>query len=240
MGKERAYMGHLDRRGLLPLVESAYREAWDGVFRLRSGRKIGVVWMVKGHVVHAIQLENGEQDEGLPALENVAAWKTGTYYQDAGALPPARTIRLEMEDIIAMLRRAAGESETKQTRLDHAGETRTDLNNVLQTLRKRVPGLESLSLSRGTELETTTAADAAEREWIYESIQQYCSDNTAVPEKLFLQQDDHLLLIVKNGRFAAVLSARGHTTPEALFWAGEEARKTVLDLTNDDNPKVDG
>lgn len=233
MGKERASMGHLDRRGVLPLVESAYRDTWDGVIRLRSGRRVGVLWMVKGHAVHAIKLEDGVQDEGVSALESIAVWNEGTYYLDTGALPPARTIRLETEDVMARLRRAAGSEFAEPVPREGANESQADLNDVLQTLRKRVPGLESLSLSRGAMLETTTAADMAEREWIHDHVQQYCADHAAVPEKLFVQHGEHLLLIIKKGRIAAVLSARGHTTPEALFWAGEEARKTVLDFTND-------
>jgi len=220
-------MGHLDRRGLLPPVESAYHHQWSGVIRLRNGRRVGAVWMVKGHVAHAVELQDGAQTEGASALEVISTWREGNYFLDANALPPARTIRLSMEDVLAALRRSAGIEPRNTT------SSRGELGEVLQTLRERVPGLESLSLSRGAALEATTAADTAEREWVNGQIRRYCDDDVSTAGKLFVQDGDHALLIVKKGRLAAVLSARGATAPEALLWAGEEAQKKMLDRSDD-------
>jgi hypothetical protein len=232
MGKERADMGRLDRRGLLPLVESAHHHQWSGVIRLRNGRMVGAVWMVKGHVVHAIELQDGAQTEGVSALERVSAWREGTYFLDTNTLPPARTIRLGMEDVLAALRRSAGTEPWESARVE-ATASRRGLSEVLQALRERVPGLESLSLSRGVTVEATTTTDAGEREWLNGQIRRYGNDGASTPGKLFVQDGDHALLIVKKGRWAAVLSARGATAPEALLWAGEEAQKEVLDRSDE-------
>ncbi|MCX6600378.1 MAG: DUF4388 domain-containing protein [bacterium] len=220
-------MGRLDRRGSLPLVESAHHHEWSGVIRLRNGRMVGAVWMVKGHLVHAVMLQDGAQIEGVSALESISAWREGTYFLDPNALPPARTIRLGMADVLSALRRSA-EGERRESAPSARG-----LSEVLQALRERVPGLESLSLSRGITVEATTTADAAEREWVNGQIRRYCDEDESMPERLFVQDGDHALLIVKKGRLAAVLSARGATAPEALLWAGEEAQKEVLDRSDE-------
>jgi len=232
MGKERADMGRLDRRGSLPLVESAHHHEWSGVIRLRNGRMVGAVWMVKGHLVHAVMLQDGAQIEGVSALESISAWREGTYFLDPNALPPARTIRLGMADVLSALRRSAGTEPRESARVE-AIASRRGLSDLLQTLRERVPGLESLSLSRGITVEATTTADAAEREWVNGQIRRYCDEDESMPERLFVQDGDHALLIVKKGRLAAVLSARGATAPEALLWAGEEAQKEVLDRSDE-------
>jgi len=216
-------MGRLDRRGLLPLLESAHHHEWSGVIRLRNGRMVGAVWMVKGQLVHAVMLQDGAQIEDASALESISTWREGTYFLDPSALPPARTIRLGMADVLSALRRSA-EGERRESAPSARG-----LSDVLQTLRERVPGLESLSLSRGASLEATTAADAAEREWVNGQIRRYCDEDVSMPERLLVQDGDHVLLIVKKGPLAAVLSADGATAPEALFWAGEVAQKKMLD-----------
>jgi hypothetical protein len=226
MGNERAIMGHLDH-GLLPLIETAYRERWSGVIRLRNGRRMGAAWLVKGHAVHAVTVENGSQTEGVAALEAIAIWFGGTYFLEASALPPERTIRLDMEDVLENLRQVTEAGRKKQILAPPLNEE--TLNSVLKTLRQRVPGLESLSLSQGATVEATTAADQAEREWVSDQLRQYYRDDARLPERLLMQHGDHALLIVQKGRFATVLSARGGTTPEALLWAGEEVQKRVLD-----------
>jgi hypothetical protein len=232
MGKERADMGRLDRRALLPVIEAAFHRAWNGVIRLRNGHRIGAVWMVKGHVVHAIMLQDGARTEGPAALESISTWSEGTYFLDPGALPPARTIRLDAQEMLKTLRRLT-DSETPS--IADAGVTASlpALNEMLETLRARVPGLESLSVSRGATVEASTAADAAETEWLNGQLRRYCSDILSSPERLLLQDGDHTLLIVKKGQMAAVLSARGTTTLEALLWAGEEAQKEVLERSGD-------
>jgi hypothetical protein len=217
MGKERADMGRLDRRGLLPLLESAHHH---------DGRMVGAVWMVKGQLVHAVMLQDGAQIEDASALQSISTWREGTYFLDPNALPPARTIRLRMGDVLSALRRSAGTEGRETVPLPQG------LRDVLQTLRERVPGLESLSLSRGANVEATTAAGAAEREWVNSQIRRYCDENASGPEKLFVQDGDHALLIVTKGALTAVLSADGATAPEALFWAGEVAQNEIQDLSD--------
>lgn len=225
-------MGRLDRRGLLPLVESAHRSEWSGVIRLRHGRAVGAVWTVKGHVVHALRLEDGVKTEGVSALESLATWREGTYFLEVNVLPPARTVRLGIEVILASLWRLSGGERAKHVS-SKSDASRRVLSAVLQNLRERVPGLESLSLSRGSAVEATTASDTTEREWLNGQVRRYCDDGGTAAGRLLLQDGDHALLIVKKGCLAAVLFARGATTPEALWWAGEEARKAVLDRCHD-------
>lgn len=224
MGKERAIMGHLDS-GLRPLIEKANREDWSGVVRLRSGRRVGAAWLVKGQLAHVLVAENGVQTEGVPALQEVASWHGGTYFLESDLLPPARSIRMSMDEVIAVISRSAEDGPFHSSSNLSRDET---LDGILESLRRRVPGLESLSLSRGDTVEATTAADSDEREWVSGQLRQFFRNDAHLPERLFMQQGDHALVIVQNGRFTAVLSARGGTTPEALLWAGEEAQRRVL------------
>jgi hypothetical protein len=106
MGKEWANMGRLDRRGLLPLLVAVHHHEWSGVLRLRSGRLVGAVWMVEGQLVHAVMLQDGAQTEDASALESISTWREGTYFLDPNALPPTRTIRLEMGPLLSALRRS--------------------------------------------------------------------------------------------------------------------------------------
>jgi hypothetical protein len=63
--------------------------------------------MVKGHVVHALRLDNGTRTEGISALEGLSVWREGTYYRQTNELPPARTIRLGTEKILGSLWRVS-------------------------------------------------------------------------------------------------------------------------------------
>jgi hypothetical protein len=134
MGKERANMGRLDRRGLLPLLESEHRHEWSGVIRLRNERMVGAVWMVKGQLIHAILLQDGAQIEGASALESISSWREGTYYLDPNALPPACTIRLRMAGVLSALLRSAEkeppESASSPQGLSDAQQTALNLSDV--------------------------------------------------------------------------------------------------------------
>jgi hypothetical protein len=225
MGKKQTTLGHLDSRGLFPVLQAIYHGSWSGALRLKADGRNAVLWLIKGQVAHALWIKGKERIEGIEALEKAAAWREGTFLLDYGVLPPARTIRLAMSEILAMLRAGCDTTEAPPQGEEEGAE---ELVSVLATLRERVPGLESLSVLNGTLVEATTAHELRERGWLSEQLKAYCDDDAIKPEKLFLQQGEHSLLILKRGQFAAVLSARTGTAPEALFWAGEEARKRVL------------
>ena len=224
MGKSQATLGNLDERGILPVVRTIYGDGWGGVLRVRTTGKSASLWFVKGQIAHAVIVEGRNRTEGLAALEEVALWRQGTYLLEDGELPPARTIRLAMDEIMASLEQMTGRTEDAT----ETARGTDELEHVLETLRERVPGLESLSVLHGTMVQATTAQDLKERGWLDEQLRSYCDDDAVKPEKLFLQHGDHSLLILKRGQLATVLSARTGTAPEALFWAGEEARKRVL------------
>lgn len=232
MGKKQATLANLDERGILPVIRAIYKDAWGGVLRIRTAGRAAAMWFVKGQLAHGVLTEGKDRSEGIVAVERAAQWREGTFMLEAGALPPARTIRLAMEDILASLERSTGlEGDHAEA---GASPVSDHLENVLNSLRERVPGLESLSVLKGTLVEATTAQDLCERGWLNEQLRTYCDDDASKPEKLFLQQGDHSLLILKRGQVATVLSARTDTAPEALFWAGEEARKRVLTAANKD------
>ena len=91
-----------------------------------------------------------------------------------------------------------------------------------------MPGLESLSVTQGHDAGSDHRAAMRESATGSTASSAAISSMTAVdPEQLFLQQGDHALLILSRGPLAAVLSAHNGTAPEALFWAGEEARKRI-------------
>jgi hypothetical protein len=225
MGKSQATLGNLDERGILPVLRAIHADEWGGVLRIRKGGRSASLWFVKGQIAHGVMIEGRHRAEGAAALEEVAQWKEGTFMLVAGELPPARTIRLSIDDVLASLEHSDESSAT----VEHSSTEKTDqLEHVLETLRERVPGLESLSVLNGALVEATTVQDLKARGWLNEQLRTYCDEDTVKPEKLFLQQGEHSLLILKRGQLATVLSARTGTAPEALFWAGEEARKRVL------------
>ncbi|HEY3296258.1 MAG TPA: DUF4388 domain-containing protein [bacterium] len=223
MGKKETTLGNLDERGVLPVIRAIFHDEWGGVLRVRTAGRNCSLWFVKGQIAHALLTEGKQRVDGVAALEKVALWTKGTFMLDAGELPPARSIRLAMDDILSFLEHEAGAvtEAAAEPKLDH-------LESVLESLRERVPGLESLSVMNGALVEATTALDLKERGWLSEQLRSYCGEDSVKPEKLFLQQGDHTLLILKRGQLATVLSARTGTAPEALFWAGEEARKRVM------------
>jgi hypothetical protein len=224
MGKAWDGLGKLDQRGFHPILLDLNRQAWDGVLRARSSSAIAAIWLVKGHVVHALNIQGTVQVEGLAALESVAGWTEGTIYLEKNVLPPARTIRSEMGEVLAALARPVVAADMSEP----ADRKEENLEGVFDTLRQKVPGLESLSLSNGSVLRATTEQDAGERSWLSRQLETCCHEELASTERLYLQQGEHALLILKSGSFATVLSARKGTSPEALFWAGEEAMKRVL------------
>jgi len=229
MGNVNTVVGLLSERGVLPLLRSASRGEWSGAMRLRSGRSAAAVWLVKGQVVHALIKDGVLQEDGLPALEQIVNWHDGNYLLEPDALPPARSIRLEMPVVLQMVsQRSASQPVDDPEKTAVHEEAASELEGVLGRLRERVPGLESLSVSRGTLLAATTVRDEAERHWLSHQLETYLNENAECLEKLYVQQDNHTLLILRRGRMATVLSARNETAPEALFWAGEEVHRQML------------
>jgi hypothetical protein len=103
---------------------------------------------------------------------------------------------------------------------------------VFDGLRQRVPGLESLSLMRGPICEATTSHDATEMDWMDRQLRSFFAKDHQEPDTLFVEEGGHSLLVIKQGSVATVLSARTGTAPEALFWAGAEAQRRVLETAN--------
>ncbi len=222
MGTTRAKMGRIHSQGILPLLKTLNTMEWGGVLRLRFGTQIGAVWWVKGQIVHAVHYEGKSQMDGIPALDAIILWKDGTFLLEADVLPPARSIRTAMEDILKRM-------ESRRTMIksgESPADSEWDLESLLDELRHRVPGLESVSICRGTVLEETTEYDETEKEWLAHQLQIYMADDDT-PETLYVQQQGHTLLIVKNGLIATVLSAQSATAPEALFWASQEAQRRL-------------
>jgi hypothetical protein len=212
---------------ILSVLETLYTDRWSGVLRIRSGAKIGAVWLIKGQVVHCLQIEGKQRRDGISALEDLLHWPQVAYILEADVLPPARSIRLPMAEIMsALLRRTQPESQRDEV-LPRTAVPQVNLDEIYESLRLRVPGLEAISVMNGVELERTTLRDTANQNWLDRQLQMHLFNPSHDPEKLYLQDDDHALLIMKHGHLSAVLMARNGTAPEALFWAGEEARKRI-------------
>lgn len=150
---------------------------------------------------------------------------------ETDVLLPERTIRMSTEQLLANVR------EQAHRQREHFGESQRSavvgrtLLQVFDGLRERVPGLESLSLMRGPVCEATTAHDASEMDWMDRQLKAFFAKDHEEPDTLFVQEGGHSLLILKQGSLATVLSARTGTTPEALFWAGAEAQRRVMEST---------
>jgi hypothetical protein len=228
MSQAQTVLVHLDEQGVAPLLRSLYQARWAGAIRIRRLNSFGTMWCVKGSLVHATVLDGGTRSEGDDALRQIADWHDGTYFMEDGVLPPARTIRIAMEIVLGDLGASSTVEAAQADGEANQGNDQENLEKILNDLRSRVPGLESLSLLRGGALEASTLHDLNQREWLAAQLEKYFSLNTARPEKLYLQEGKYSLLVMKSGQTAAVLAAKVDTSPEALFWAGEEARRKVL------------
>ncbi|MBU0509533.1 DUF4388 domain-containing protein [bacterium] len=226
MSTHRARLGQIERDRVIPLIESLLGENWSGALRLRSGRRIGVAWLVNGQIAHALSIEGTVRIEGPPALEELADWTEGTYLLEPGSLPPARSIRESSLELLARIRSTPHSKE-----MPRAAEVETpagpELEEVLRHLRQRVPEIQSLTVSAGGLVEMTTERDQETREWLNRQLKTFLGNAGDQPETLYVRQGEHTLLIVKTGQFATVLSAQSQTAPEALFWAGAEAGRQM-------------
>jgi hypothetical protein len=226
MGKDRASLGNLEGQGIVSLLRTAYKKSWSGVVRARSEGRSGALWLVRGQLTDCVMIEGSNRFEGLAALEDMAWWENITFMLDPDALPPARSIRLAMSDILDSLDRihrhaTSGVPETA------AATPGLNLDELFESLRERVPGLEAIGVTQGSALKDTTMGKDADKSWLDRQLQAHFFDRSPDPEQLYLQDGDHTLLIVRQGPLAAVLMARSGTAPEALFWAGQEARKRM-------------
>lgn len=228
MGRKRAILGTIGDQGVQPVLAELCGQKWTGVLRLRKESRIGAIWLVNGSIVHALLIAGKLRTEGPTALRAAATWNGASVMHEAGALPPARTIREPM-DILLSAMRAEAPAGTQPA----AGAERipdTELEDVLETLRARVPGLESLSVTRGAAMEATTTRDLAELQRLDATLQEHYGAEGYEPETMYVQQGGHSILILRSGSLAAILSARTGTAPEALFWAGGEARRRMLSI----------
>jgi hypothetical protein len=211
--------------GLLPLLRNAYQSGWSGAVRTRREGQIGAIWLVKGQVVHCLSIAGPIRIEGIAALEDMVTWPTVTILLDAPALPPARSIRQPMTELLDTLTRLATAQSEESAKRGHEERNELDLDSLFKTLRQRVPELEAISVANGKALERTTLSNAEEKRWLTLQLQTHFFDRQEDPDRLYLQQGDHALLIMKRGALSAVLMARNEAAPEALFWAGEEAHR---------------
>lgn len=234
MGSSQTRLGSIDGQGVTFLIESLFRGGWSGALRLRHARQIGSVWMVGGEAVHAVWLEGKCRLEGIPALERLTRWSEGTYLLDEGALPPERSVREDTGELLTRFR-VAESAPYRRPAGSEAAATDLALETLLSTLRERVPGLESLSISSGDALEATTERDAQTRERLNRHWRALRDESGEQTETLYIRQGDRTLLVVKTGSVAAILSAQPHTSPEALLWAGMEAGRKIRSLGYDDH-----
>ena len=185
MGMIRDALCRVDIGGLLPLLLDLNQAAFNGAVRVRNGSVIAGIWLVKGQIVHAVCIEGQKQITGPEALETIGMWTSGSYFIERNVLPPERTVRADMPEILAALRIQLVPAATE--RLEELSEECGDeeLETVFDTLRVRVPGLESLSLSSGAMLKATTARDTGERDWLNRQLQTCCQEDLSQSEKLF-------------------------------------------------------
>lgn len=227
MNEPRTIIGKLDERGVLPLLEMAHDQEWGGVLRVTRKRVTGAVWTVKGQIAHAL-LSGTATLTGPEALEAISSWNDGEYALEADVLPPERTIRVSTALLLNDMQMHAQQEREQFGESQRTAVVGRTLLQVFDGLRERVPGLESLSLLRGPVREATTSHDPAEMDWMDRQLKSFFAKDHQEPDTLFVQEGEHTLLILKQGGLATVLSARAGTAPEALFWAGAEAQRRVL------------
>jgi hypothetical protein len=165
---------------------------------------------------------------GFEAFDLMAAWRMGEYILHTGMLPPERSVRIPTEQLLRPLR-ASAEQRPLANERQRSAVVGKALLQVFDGLRERVPGLESLSLMRGPIFEATTSRNADEMNWMDRQLKSFFAKRADEPDTLYVQEGGHTLLLLKRGTVSTVLSARQGTAPEALFWAGTEAQKRVLE-----------
>ena len=227
MGRDQARIGSLQEYGVISLLEDAYRDTWSGALRFTTATSSGTIWIVRGQAVHANCVTPQDVYAGMSAFELLVSWASGSYHVDKDVLPPGRTIRLPMSDMILAAKQSARRSSGKTTQLHTPKALHRHLGAIMMELRKRVPGLESLSLMNENRIEESTAEQREEREWISNQIKLFSGKLQKRPEALFLKMQGRALLMIGDERESTVLSASEDTAPEAMFWAGNEAIRKI-------------
>jgi hypothetical protein len=227
MGTDRANIGSLQEHGVIPLLEDAYRDSWNGALRLTTATSSGTIWIVRGQAAHANCVTPQDVYEGMRAFELLVGWTAGSFHIDRDILPPGRTIRLPMSDLILAAKQSARRALIQNTQAYTPTAVHHRLDTIMQELRKRVPGLESLSLVNENRLEESTAEQREEREWIDTQVRLISERLQLRPETLFLKMQGRALLMIGDATESTVLSASEDTAPEAMFWAGKEAVRKI-------------
>jgi hypothetical protein len=221
-------MGQLTAQGILPLLRTAHTRQWEGALRLRKGAETGTIWFVKGQIVHGLWLSKLRTVDGPLALDTLATWTEGEFLLDNEVLPPDRTIRMEMEELLGRLELCSAGKQESTTVKDTGDGSHVNLTSLFDHLRERVPGLESLSLLNGQTFEATTASGNDQRRWLDRMLQGHVRNFEVQTTRLFIEEHDGALLVIRKGLRAVVLAARLGTSPEALFWAGDELQRQVI------------
>jgi hypothetical protein len=227
MGTDRANIGSLQDHGVISLLEDAYRDTLSGALRLTTATSSGTIWIVRGQAVHANCVTSQDVYEGMSALELLVGWTAGSFHVDNEVLPPGRTIRLPMSDLILAAKQSARRALIQNAAAYAPTAVHRRLDLIMQELRKRVPGLESLSLINENGLEESTAERSEEREWIGNQVRLFSEKLQLQPETLFLKMQGRALLMIGDANESTVLSASEDTAPEALLWAGKEALRKM-------------
>jgi hypothetical protein len=227
MGTDRATIGSLQECGVITLLEDAYRSSLSGALRLTTATSSGTIWLVRGQAVHANCVTPEEVSEGMSAFEKLVTWLKGSYHIDEDVLPPGRAIRLPMSDLILAAKQSARRILITKTQAYVPKPMKDRLEMVMEQLRKRVPGIESISLLSRDQVEASTAEEESEREWIGNLIKQHAVQQQARPETLYLKLQGRALLMIGDEKESTILSATDDTTPEAMFWAVKEAQKRI-------------
>jgi hypothetical protein len=165
---------------------------------------------------------------GPEALDAICGWYEAEYVLDSEPLPPERTIRVGTDRLLSDIRAQARSHREQFAESQRSAVVGRTLLQVFDGLRERVPGLESISLLRGQVREATTSRDASEMDWMDRQLKSFFAKDHEEPDTLFVQEGLHTLLILNREGVSTVLSARSGTAPEALFWAGAEAQRRVL------------
>jgi hypothetical protein len=230
MVRARTVAGTLDHRGLLPILELASSESWSGQIRVSRPQESAGIWMVNGEIVHAI-LRGRDSVDGFHSLTMSSRWRQGEYVLHADSLPPDRTIRIPTTQLLSVIRKTISDSENIVEVATATPVVGRVLLEVLNGLKAKVPGLESVSLTRGANVEATTFRNRDEMKWMERRLRAFFAGDDIKADALYVQEGIHSLLILKGDSVSTIVSARPGTPREELFWAGSEIQRQVSDET---------
>lgn len=220
----RAVMGTLTEQNLRTLLESAQNGEWSGALRIKRISDSGIVWLVRGEIAHA-ETDGDETIEGMQALENMIAWSEGSYLLDSDLLPPSRSIRLPMMDIISGLDQSKPARKLAEMYVPQTLTVR--LEQVLKQIREQMPELKSLTFVKDNIFEATTMSQDPELDWVDRQLKSLKFDAESNRETMYIEREGKSLFILRQGKRATVLSAEGRLEPQSLMWAAEEAVRSI-------------